>query len=101
MAITTVYVVTKEEEKGIWTENAVCLTAGEINPEPGTGQRHWRPVRGDLPGHVARSAGNLIQNYCSGRSRSGSWPTPSSDCRRFSELLFYSHLACLRCEKYW
>lgn len=116
MPITMMHVVTKIMREGYWTEDAVCLTAGginrgrantshsgtcnilwRVNPETGRGQRHWRPVRGDLPGHVARSAGNLVQNYCGGRSRSGSWPTPSSDCRRFSESFFYSNLGCLRC----
>ncbi|CAH5297248.1 hypothetical protein AI2826V1_5051 (plasmid) [Citrobacter freundii] len=69
MAIITMYVVTKVMREGYWTKNAVCLTAGginrgrantshsgtcnilwRVNPESGTGQRHWRPVRGDLPG---------------------------------------------------
>ncbi|HAT2303792.1 TPA: hypothetical protein I8172_004716 [Citrobacter freundii] len=50
MAITTVYVVTKEGVKGIWTEKPECPMERGINPEPGTGQRRWRPVRGDLPG---------------------------------------------------
>ena len=100
MAIIMMYVVTNANREGDWTKNAVCLTAGGINPEPGTGQRRWRPVRGDLPGHVARSAVNLVQNYCSGRSRSGRWPTPSMRNRRDNESLFYRCLGCLRCEKY-
>lgn len=119
MPITMMHVVTKIMREGYWTEDAVCLTAGEVNrgrantshsgtcnilwrvnPETGTGQRHWRPVRGDLPGHVARSAGNLVQNYCSGRSRSGRWPTAAPGCRRFNVLLFYSGLVTAPDEKH-
>lgn len=119
MAIIMMYVVTKVMREGDWTKDAVCLTAGginrgrantshlatcnilcRVNPEPGTGQRCWRPVRGDLPGHVARSAVNLVQNICSGRSRSGRWPSAAPGCRRFNILLFYSGLVTAPDEKH-
>ena len=32
-----------------------------MNPEPETGKRRWQPVRGDLPGHIARTRAILFK----------------------------------------
>lgn len=74
MPITMMYVVTIIMREGYWTEDAVCLTA--------------------------RSAVNLVQNICSGRSRSGRWPTAAPGCRHLNVLLFYSGLVTMPDEKH-
>lgn len=89
MEIIMMYVVTIIIREGYWTKSPECPGARGINPEPGTGQRR-----------SARSAVILVQNYCSGRSRSVCWPTAAPGCRRFNFLLFYSGLVTLPDEKH-
>lgn len=63
--------------------------------KPGRGLRSASELTpGDRTANRTGKQRNLVQNIWSGRSWRRRWPTPPAACRRFSEVFFYSRLAC-------